>query len=658
MTHAIDWDKLNKYKINTNKMKEPLVIIFIWYESDNAKVEPYLEIFRENLMRTPKKPFSRELHLPLYFFGLHKGEKFPEIKSEADNTIVFVFTSSGLVANDKWNKKIKKISGIFHLIPIALDDNGFNYEGLDYRNAIRTMDFKDSSIQKQKVMLFALHEIYRTVSRCKDNERLNIFISHCKGSVGEQFAKMLMNLIDKSTLSRFFDAYSIFPGEQFDNSIRKSIKKSTLIAINSDRYDERRWCQYELIKAKCYNRPIVAVDLLSEGTDRSFPYGANIPVIRFKQPCVKSQILIEPFLLNVLILAIRESIRFTVEKIKLKAICKGYKVCCNVPEPIFIKKKIGYNTRKKTKVLYPDPPVFPDENKLLKAMGIKAVTPSTMDKGSVKGMKIQISISEPDSYELKSLGMNKNHIQALQYSITHFLAGAGADIVYGGYLKEDSITTSVCEELLEWKRRSKNFYGKLLNYETSKNINGPDDKRSDVESIIARFNSVLDVYVEMDGIMVPYADFYESSTDSKKALSIMRQAMAYISDAHIIVGGICHNYSGVMPGILEEFLYSAEREKPIYLLGAFGGASAKICDLYSNKIKDDEFYGSFQKSVDKKDGDDKKKEKQIRLVADYIHKLNFRNGLSYDENSILMTSRSEYEIIGLIRKGLGKLNKK
>ena len=72
---------------------EPIEISLIWYESDKEQVKPYLEIFQKELTRNPDAPFSRELHLPLYFFELHKGEKFPEIKIDGQKAIAFIFTS-------------------------------------------------------------------------------------------------------------------------------------------------------------------------------------------------------------------------------------------------------------------------------------------------------------------------------------------------------------------------------------------------------------------------------------------------------------------------------------------------------------------------------------------------------------------------------------
>lgn len=624
---------------------EPIEISLIWYESDKEQVKPYLEIFQKELTRNPDAPFSRELHLPLYFFELHKGEKFPAIKIDGQKAIAFIFTSSRLIANDQWCSDIEALRKSCCVVPIALDKNGLGYSALADLNAIRSTDFSRDYIQKKSVVLWAMHEIYRVINDAKRDERLNLFLSHCKGSNGEALAKRLKDMIDNSTISRFFDAYSIMPGVKFDKSIRDSIEKSTVIAINSDCYEERKWCQYELLEAKRNNRPIIGIDMLTNGSDRSFPYGANIPVIRICDGFCDCD------LLDVLIMAVKESIRFAVEKQRLKKWCddsnEDFQICCNVPEPVFL---IGKN-HGSINVLYPDPPVYDEEKQLLSGMGINAVTPSTIDKRSVKGMKVQISISNPNESELKSLGMNLNHIKALQYSITHFLAGDGADILYGGYLDRGGFTFSICVELQEWKNRDNSFEGKLINYETSMNINGFDqsyNKRQEIENTIAMFKDVLDVYVEMNGGMVPYASFTDSSTDPVRALSIMRRSLSSLSDAHIIMGGRCHNYRGRMPGILEEFMCSIDNHKAVFLIGGFGGVSARIRDLYEENISDTVFCNSFHGINDD--------EELYRQAAEKIHEFDFHNGLSAEENQTLMSSRSEYEIIGLIRKGLIRLN--
>ena len=51
-------------------------------------------------------------------------------------------------------------------------------------------------------------------------------------------------------MQRFFDANEISPGFKFDQEIENHIKNSTIIAIESDAYSSRYWCQREILSAK------------------------------------------------------------------------------------------------------------------------------------------------------------------------------------------------------------------------------------------------------------------------------------------------------------------------------------------------------------------------------------------------------------------------
>jgi hypothetical protein len=49
-------------------------------------------------------------------------------------------------------------------------------------------------------------------------------------------------------------------------------------------------------------------------------------------------------------------------------------------------------------------------------------------------------------------------------------------------------------------------------------------------------------------------------------------------DARILLGGGIEKYSGFVPGIFEEALVTFERQRPIFLLGGFGGAAEILAD--------------------------------------------------------------------------------
>jgi hypothetical protein len=62
------------------------------------------------------------------------------------------------------------------------------------------------------------------------------------------------------------------------------------------------------------------------------------------------------------------------------------------------------------------------------------------------------------------------------------------------------------------------------------------------------------------------------------ALTSMREVMTKDCDVRVLFAGKSHGASGWLPGIAEELLMSIRAEKPVLLLGRFGGCSKLLAD--------------------------------------------------------------------------------
>lgn len=267
----------------------PLSIYFVWYPSDDDIVKPIFDHCFSSLSRDVNKPFSRSMNLPIYCrTSTHKG--IPnEIQILSEKTIIFVFISRELVIDDTWVEYIREMphSNNVTIIPIALDKYAFKLNGIfNYMNFIRAHEY-DQKLLNDYLFISITHEIYRCslnekfekMALGKDNA-LKLFLSHAKdGTRGILLAKALKNFIDNSSMRNFFDATDIAPGFRFDEEIIGHINDSTVIAIHTDAYSSRYWCQREILSAKEQDRPIIAVDSLEEFEDRRFPFATNIPGI-------------------------------------------------------------------------------------------------------------------------------------------------------------------------------------------------------------------------------------------------------------------------------------------------------------------------------------------------------------------------------------------
>jgi hypothetical protein len=123
-------------------------------------------------------------------------------------------------------------------------------------------------------------------------------------------------------------------------------------------------------------------------------------------------------------------------------------------------------------------------------------------------------------------------------------------------------------------------------------------------------------------------------------------------------------FKGKYPGLLEEALLAMRSDKPLYLVGGFGGCTRAIVDALKGATPE-AFTEAFQmqeplyKAIVERYRTDVADKKTTPI--DYAGELQFlrtrgvaglNNGLSADENETLFTSKNLPEIVHLILKGL------
>lgn len=107
-----------------------------------------------------------------------------------------------------------------------------------------------------------------------DEQRLTIFISHTKRSgLNEKenvssLIDMIRQLIANTRLQVFFDTSDLQPGHDWDEGLRKNAARSALLALRTDLYSSREWCQREISIAKREGMPVVILDALDLGERR------------------------------------------------------------------------------------------------------------------------------------------------------------------------------------------------------------------------------------------------------------------------------------------------------------------------------------------------------------------------------------------------------
>lgn len=464
-------------------------------------------------------------------------------------------------------------------------------------------------------------------SKLYRKKRLSLFLSHTKrGKIGFEIAKEYNTFIQNNTkLNSFIDINDISYGEKIKEEIKKSLnKKNTIfIGFNTDLYSNSKWTQYEVLMAKKKNVPIIIIECFENKLDRTFPYFGNCLTLHNQS------------MENNIVEILKESIRLKINKIKMKYYSnlynwKNISLLNTVPELLDL-QNIGI--KKGKFIIYPEPPITDTELKILKKSGKNFFTPLTYICNDRLNKKIGISISEVNG--IFDNGFENIHLKTIQEEIAKYLLYSKNKIVYGGDINYDekfNFVRILADIADKYRFRNKS----IINY-----------------SLHPLFNNIpVNIKAEYKNL-IDFID-YDKNQDFALNLSLMREEMAKVCDARIMIAGKHFGYSSNYPGLLEEAYFTLKERKPLYLVGGFGGISKLIIDLIKGKdVKELTF--DWQK--EHRDNEKFRNLLEDGISVDYDEIINTikntkLNNLSDEDNEILFYSSSIEEIIFYIMKGL------
>lgn len=663
----------------------PLSVFFVWHPADNASVKPVVDNCSSLLSRDIERPFSRSMDLPLFYRTSMKGVVPAQVNVLSERAVIFPFVSRNVVADDTWAEYVERLpsSKAVHIVPIALDDTAFSLKGnLEGTNFIRAYEFDDANKNDlmfisvaHEVYRYALNESFAEMEPGKENA-LKVFLSHAKdGKNGFKLAKALKEFIDNTPIRNFFDATDIAPGYKFDQEIIAHIKESSVIAIHSDSYSGRYWCQREILSAKEYDRPVVVVDALEDSEDRRFPFAANVPTI-----CVHADGNPDTSdLLRILRSTLLETVRFFYSKLLLNQFRKAgwvneeAHIRSRPPEIADIEKifegKDGSIARKLKALVYPEPPVYPEEVSFLTNLGISVTTPLTSDFHSLEGKRIGISMSDLPEEELVDIGQGGSHLAKLSQELARHLLSRHATLVYGGDLRQNGFTEFLFTEAqaLQSRLRSDGIYVEdYLAWPICRTESAAVTEWRARFRTVARITRVSPPSYISD--LVPTDDSLLPSTEPHSryvwscCLTEMRYKMIESCSARIVAGGKHAGYRGKMPGVLEEIGIALELKRPVFLLGGFGGVTASVCEFIRTGTIPERLTHDWQvlhnpgyKELLDFCCSRGERPLDYTSIAAVLGKATADNGLSREDNDRLAATPFIEEAIHLVLKGLNQL---
>lgn len=116
-------------------------------------------------------------------------------------------------------------------------------------------------------------------------DRITVFVSHTKWLTPLEKAgapallDRIREVIAGTRLQDFLDAHDLQPNTDWAAELRAAASSAALLAVRTDLYSSRPWCQTEVLTAKQAGMPVVVLDALSSGEERGSFLMDHVPRI-------------------------------------------------------------------------------------------------------------------------------------------------------------------------------------------------------------------------------------------------------------------------------------------------------------------------------------------------------------------------------------------
>jgi hypothetical protein len=610
----------------------------------------------------------------------------PRLATEAERVVVVLLSDDHLAANARtptksgmtWGEYGVRLRDLCHasghrFIPVQLTESGFPLDvRLSDTSFLRAWAVEDLEQRRKFIARRLVHLLIRRLRPHPEDEdapAVTIFLSHAKIDLENEprvVKALLAHLTATQPEKTWFDSGDIATGSRFAKAIERGVEDAALLAVVTDSYSSRSWCRREVLFAKHKQRPVVIVDAVQEREVRRFPYAGNTPVIRWKGQAQE-----------VVDLLLRETLRHAYAEEALKQRKQPEDAVLPAgPELVTV-----VHRDKNQPVLYPDPPLGPEELAVLSAAGVRVETPlerhARADNLRARSLAVAMSISGAE--DLGRFGLRTSHLDAIFLELSRYLLVAGVRLAYGGHLKADGYTMRLADLLRD------PIVEQLRGEPTSDETPPPElvtylpwPMPSDVRDEaklgplveVRRCERPVDLDEALDSafVAVPQVELPCDTPLHRfawaRGLTVMRERQTSEVAARIIVGGRIgpsgSGYRGRMPGVLEEALLSIRADRPVYLVGAFGGCARLVIDALEGMSRP-ELSWDHQRAVPHSDELRKLYQDRDQTWDDYDaiaaelkrrSLAGLKNGLTLEENRELATTRSAERIIELVLSGL------
>ncbi|MEJ2425240.1 MAG: TIR domain-containing protein [Candidatus Thiodiazotropha sp.] len=598
----------------------------------HPKSETATKLAADLMQRFVEPPASGGLRIPVFFTPDLGKDLPPELDGEhnldleaAQHSIVVLLVDQRMLrtvpdgTGEAWTRFAQTALALapldkspHHVLPVALDNTGFELSDNQHiLPALLANDLPTQEAEQQRLAEISFHIAARAIQLLEHGKvpalapdrmqaPVSIFLSHAKADLDKDQqdpVRQTRAVLGELPVDVWYDVGEIATGQDFANAIQAGIRDCTImLAFQTDQYSSRPWCRREVLEAKRLGAHVLVVDALQSGEARSFLYLGNVSTIRwrFGAPGVDARRVIDR--------AVLEALRHTYNRAILELTAEpDERVLPAAPEALTLANECD-DSQVEITFLYPDPPLGREELEVLQLLRPMArfLTPLTKIAQWQRPAHIDtITLSISESDDVARYGLSQAHFATLTDEIHLYLLLAGLKIAYGGALKGDfSSASNFTLRLFELVRA----YFKL-----AQGVNAPplsdaihnlapwplwlgygDDEWRLFEGHVATYAAGVrpelpwcddELFPETDQGRVLASDTPQRRYAWARGLTTMRSRITERSQARLVIGGKMKGFSGLVPGVVEEAWLSLKQNKPLYVVGGFGGAARAVADM-------------------------------------------------------------------------------
>lgn len=433
----------------------------------------------------------------------------------------------------------------------------------------------------------------RALDEIRDGLEIQLFISHAKADIphtDEAALKIHAHIVTHSTGRAFFDVTNLEPGRSLAAQLDKAAGRGVLVALRSDHYSSRTWCQRELLQAKQRGLPTLTVEILDSGEDRMLPYAGNGPSIVWRRDpaAVVSRAMVEWL----------KARHFQLEAPRiLEATGLPAETACTARPPELLDLAQGpLLQRGATLVLHPDPELSVHERAVLQRAHprLRLVTPTTAFRrvlqnddapameAPLDGRRIALSLSDSPDVDGPD-GLTMEHVRDATVHLARTLIGAGAAIAYGGDFRRSGYSELLIDLIGAYNQMADAPADVLHSY-----VGVPVEVPTDA---VVTTHRLADPERRGEPAVMSQPDGPIPAHRKALYFSDMRRVMSRECFGRVVLGGNSQprtdrrpcGYGGRFPGVVEEAWRTLEVSRPLYVAGGFGGAAGLVADLLEGK---------------------------------------------------------------------------